>query len=148
MKWDDTLKASPKKWLLLGLALVTLALVKGSLIYYFYYSRDHLPAPVTVNCDDPVKGCQLGTFSVRFEQPPQHAKPFGVVLHAASLNPPVASFQMSKMEMVPVQYHFKAGQDGTWKTQIILPVCVTGRSDWLMTVEADGQRWRFAFVAQ
>lgn len=37
-------------------------------------------------------------------------------------------------------YTLKADKDGVFRARVTLPACVTGRRDWLLTVEVDENR--------
>jgi hypothetical protein len=52
-------------------------------------------------------------------------------------------FQMRAMDMGINRYRLLADADGVWRGRAMLPVCTTGRSDWLARVEImqNGRRW-------
>ncbi|HEY9199615.1 MAG TPA: hypothetical protein VIR60_09625 [Gammaproteobacteria bacterium] len=52
-------------------------------------------------------------------------------------------FQMRDMDMGLNRYRLERAADGVWRGRAILPMCVSGRSDWLAKVEIDqdGRRW-------
>ncbi|HYG14046.1 MAG TPA: hypothetical protein VD885_07875, partial [Methylophilaceae bacterium] len=62
-----------------------------------------------------------------------------------------ASFAMQGMEMGLNRYRLLRQPDGKWAAEVTLPVCVQGRSDWLMeleVIEPDGaHRYQLAFRA-
>ena len=49
-----------------------------------------------------------------------------------------ADFAMQGMDMGPNHYVLQRTDDGAWHGKIILPVCVSGVSNWAMTLELDG----------
>lgn len=52
-------------------------------------------------------------------------------------------FQMRGMDMGLNRYRLERAADGGWRGRAILPVCTSGRSDWLAAVDVvqHGRRW-------
>lgn len=52
-------------------------------------------------------------------------------------------FQMRGMDMGLNRYRLEPAADGAWQGRAMLPVCTTGRSDWIARVEIAqrGRRW-------
>lgn len=52
-------------------------------------------------------------------------------------------FQMRDMDMGQTRYRLQRAADGVWQGRAMLPVCVSGRSDWVaaLSIQADGRRW-------
>lgn len=52
-------------------------------------------------------------------------------------------FQMRDMDMGLNRYRLEHAADGEWRGRAILPMCVSGRSDWLAKLEIaqGGHRW-------
>lgn len=52
-------------------------------------------------------------------------------------------FQMRDMDMGLNRYRLERSEDGFWQGRAVLPVCTTGRSDWVAVIgiEQDGRRW-------
>ena len=107
-------------------------------------------APVA-QCADPLHGCRLAwdgkAADVRFMAAPGGLKPFGLQVAAVGAKAVSASFAMQGMDMGENRYRLIQGQDGTWRADVILPVCVAGRADWMMTLEVDGRRVAMPFAA-
>ncbi len=59
-----------------------------------------------------------------------------------------ASFDMEGMDMGFNLYTLRPDPSGTWRTKVTLPVCITGRNDWLLHLEVDGQRFTVPFVTE
>lgn len=118
------------------------------------WRHHHQPAsPVTtLACADIHQGC--GTehgLQIRFDRAPHSLQPFGLSIDAPQAVAVFASFAMRGMEMGLNRYRLLRQPDGRWTAEVTLPVCVQGRSDWLMLVEvvgADGeQRYQLEFSA-
>jgi len=58
------------------------------------------------------------------------------------------SFTMEGMDMGFNLYTLRADNEGVYRTRVTLPVCVTGRRDWVMTLEIDGLRLAVPFVTE
>lgn len=56
-------------------------------------------------------------------------------------------FVMKGMEMGLNRYRLSASEDGAWEGTAVLPVCSSGRLDWLatVTVSTQGGRWVAVF---
>lgn len=52
-------------------------------------------------------------------------------------------FHMRAMDMGQTRYRLQRAADGVWHGRAMLPVCVSGRSDWVaaVSIQADGRRW-------
>lgn len=102
-------------------------------------------------CTDPVMGCTSQvtgkTVSLKFSEIPKPLHPFDleVSVEAESVE---GSFQMQGMEMGLNRYRLQP-KAGMWQAQIILPICMQGRGDWVLQLEvttASGiRRYRLPF---
>ncbi len=136
-----------KLWPILLLLPVLLALALPRFI-----GRDAGPAPV-VQCADPVGGCRVRfgdqVAQVRFLSNPVPLQPFELTVQASGAERMAANFAMQGMDMGPNRYVLERSADGLWHGKIILPVCVSGTSSWIMTLELDdGKRVQIPFVAK
>lgn len=108
------------------------------------------PARV-VQCQDPVQGCRVpfrdGMVEVRFSSAPVPLRPFDLVVMAPGAGRVVADFSMQGMEMGPNRYTLQRAADGAWHGKIVLPVCVSSTSSWILTLELDGVRLQIPFAA-
>ncbi|MEW9897009.1 hypothetical protein ABWL39_00030 [Chitinivorax sp. PXF-14] len=99
--------------------------------------------PPSVTCADPAAGCRFKVgereVSLRFGQPITAMAPFDVAVKVAQAREVKASFAMRGMDMGSNQYRLLAANDGNWAAKVMLPVCVQGRRDWLMTLSVDGE---------
>jgi hypothetical protein len=59
-----------------------------------------------------------------------------------------ASFTMEGMDMGFNLYTLRREADGVYRGRVTLPVCVTGRRDWVMTLDIDGDRLALPFVTE
>ena len=62
---------------------------------------------------------------------------FQVWVKAAGARKVQARFTMQGMDMGFNLYTLRTDGDGIFRARVILPVCVTGRRDWIMAVEID-----------
>ena len=85
---------------------------------------------------------------VEFSHEPVPLQPFRVQLHApdTAVASATVDFQMVDMYMGVNRYGLQRQAEGVWSREVMLPVCATGRSDWLMYlwVEQDGKRYQWA----
>ncbi|CUA81565.1 MULTISPECIES: hypothetical protein [Gulbenkiania] len=139
------MNARQKKWLAIGVALMLLGGLKIGLIVHYLRQASRVPVQ-TVACNDLGRGCRLpGGGSVHFVTPPANGRPFEIVLTGAGGQAPSAEFSMQGMDMGFNRYRFVA--DGkVWRARVTLPVCSTGRADWLMTLEVDGRHYQLGFT--
>lgn len=79
---------------------------------------------------------------------PSALMPFRVRLESDSeqIDNVVLDFRMSGMNMGINRYRLKY-EDGFWQNKLVLPVCTSGRNDWLVTVELEqkGILWTAEF---
>ena len=93
----------------------------------------------TIGCKDLILGCDIGVGKITFSQKPKPLTPFIIIFKAlkpdANLSLIKAQFNMQDMQMGFNQYQFIHEKTGIWQANVILPVCMQGRADWLMTFE-------------
>jgi len=99
---------------------------------------------------DVQQGCRAGEgpFSValRFAAPPRAMKAFPIRLRVATgeaVETVMISFSMQGMDMGLNRYRMVRGASDTWTADVTLPICVSGRSDWIAGVELVTARRRF-----
>jgi hypothetical protein len=106
---------------------------------------------LTAHCPDLVQGCQVPfgekRVEVRFLSAPTPLKRFDLVVNASDAGQVAANFAMQGMDMGPNRYVLQRSADGAWHGNIVLPVCVSGTSNWTMTLELDGVKRKIPFVA-
>ena len=82
---------------------------------------------------------------VIFSTQPAPLGAFDVRIHAPGANTISAAFQMNGMDMGFNQYHMRPVENNLFAAQVTLPVCVSGRRDWTMTLNVDGSRYALPF---
>lgn len=106
---------------------------------------------LTAHCPDLVQGCQVAfgarSVEVRFLSAPTPLKRFDLVVKAPDAGKVAADFAMQGMDMGPNRNVLQRTADGVWHGKILLPVCVSGASNWAMTLELDGVKRKIPFVA-
>jgi len=103
-------------------------------------------APV-VACAALTQGCTLdqGKLFAKTDSVPTPLKPFDLTVVAPTAQEVHVEWHMQGMEMGLNRYRLIRQANGEWRATITLPVCVTGRRDWLMVIEVDGARRALAF---
>lgn len=131
-----------REWLL-KYALPTLLigiLVAGGIYQTWYRAGNKVTA---IACANPLQGCQFQlerqAVQVRFIDPPSGLHPFTVHVTTANAKNVYASFSMRDMEMGYNRYRLTQQTPQQWQARVVLPVCVTGRHDWLLTLDIDGK---------
>jgi len=86
-------------------------------------------------------GCttQIGERSVTIglADPRKTLQPFEVWVKAPGADKVQASFTMVDMNMGFNLYTLRPDSDGVFRAKVTLPACVSGRRDWVMTVDID-----------
>ena len=127
--------------LLLVVALVAIA-VAG-------YWLKRPPEAVAVPCADPLAGCVFShrgaQASVRFSVRPAPLQAFELSVRAADARRVSAEFQMVGMDMGFNRYDLRPTADSAWAARVTLPVCVSGRRDWILYLDLDGSRYAIPF---
>ena len=83
---------------------------------------------------------------VKTGTPPSAARPFQLEVVAEQAKSVKAQFEMSGMNMTTPVYVLQKSARG-WTAEIVLPVCVSGRSDWVLRLDVDQARIDIPFVA-
>lgn len=124
-----------RQYLLLGVALLLLGLIKLALVGWYLLQRN-TPAPIQqVDCPAMSGRCTLPNgISLLFLEPPREGHAFSLALEGAIAREPAAEFSMRSMDMGFNRYRFvRVG--GRWEARVTLPACVSGRHDWLMLLD-------------
>lgn len=91
-------------------------------------------------CTDILSGCGNDLFKLKFLNSPQVMKPIRLQLETVNARQVYASFAMERMEMGLNRYHLlKRPDSDLWFAEVTLPVCVQGRSDWVVELEIKTQ---------
>ena len=127
--------------LLLVVALVAIA-VAG------YWLKRPAEA-VAMRCADLLAGCAFNhrgaLASVRFSARPTPLEAFELNVRAPGATRISVEFQMVGMDMGFNRYDLRPTADGTFASKVTLPVCVSGRRDWRLTLDVDGTRYVLPF---
>lgn len=128
-----------------GLLLIAVLLGAAAWVYWQHGGR---PAARTIACADISQGCVADGTKLRFDHMPHVMQPFHLNAESDEATDIHASFAMQGMEMGLNRYRLL--QHGkVWTAEVILPVCVRGRSDWLMLLEVQTpnglKRYQLAF---
>jgi hypothetical protein len=86
---------------------------------------------------------------VRFVNPPRALQPFGIELQlqgAENVETATVTFVMRGMDMGSGRYRLLPGAAGRWYADATLPVCVSGRSDWMAEFELSLPALRLQFA--
>ena len=130
-----------RDWLLkyaLPILLISVA-IAGGIYQTWQHQYQHAQRII---CANPLQGCefQLNQQSVKvvFLDPPSGLHPFTVRVTAGRAQDIHAHFTMQDMEMGYNKYRLLPLSSGQWQAKVVLPVCVTGRHDWILTLNIDG----------
>lgn len=139
-----------KTWIWRILPLLLVALVAG-VIWQNRAQRD--PGRATLlACASLATGCAAQVagrpVTVGMTGALKPLQPFQVWLEAAGARRVEARFAMVGMDMGFNLYTLRPDAQGVFRGSVTLPVCVTGRRDWVMTLEIDGARLDVPFVTE
>jgi len=109
-------------------------------------------AAVAVDCPNPQAGCSANLNGRKIELGVvgelKVLSPFEVWLKAPGAASVQASFTMEGMDMGFNLYTLRPDAEGVFRARITLPVCVSGRRDWVITLKIDGQALSVPFVTE
>lgn len=141
-----------------GLGLLAVLVLLGVAIGWWLRSGMDVAAPSTsllqidADCDSAQQSCSARAadleIALRLGPPVRPMEAFEIRL----LSPRdtldedariTLEFQMRAMDMGLNRYRLERAADGAWRGRAILPMCVSGRSDWLAKLEIgqSGRRW-------
>ncbi|MEW5770860.1 MAG: hypothetical protein AB1831_10930 [Pseudomonadota bacterium] len=104
----------------------------------------------TLACADLRQGCSVeldGTpVTVRMLGALKPLSAFRVEVHAPQARRVEARFTMEGMDMGFNLYTLRADKAGMFTASVTLPVCVSGRRDWVMQLRVDDSRLSVPFV--
>lgn len=135
------------EWVNRGLPLLLVAMI--GVVVWLNAGRQEAPAQAVV-CTDLSKGCaaRIAGREVRFgtDTAIKPLKAFEVWVQAPGAQQIEARFTMEGMDMGFNLYTLRTDDQGVHKARITLPVCVSGRRDWVMTLDIDGTDLAVPFV--
>lgn len=134
------------------LAPVAILLLAALVLYLQQARTPPQGRPSTLQCADLAVGCTIRldgrAVTVGVEGELKALQPFHVWVRAGDARKVQASFTMEGMDMGFNLYTLRADKDGVFRGRVTLPVCVTGRRDWVMTLDIDGMRLAVPFVTE
>lgn len=99
------------------------------------------PLSLETDCEV-LEGCRVDdsdvSMEILFETRPRALQPFPLRVKAETVGPlerVTVGFTMRGMDMGRNRYALQQGANGEWTGSITLPVCVSGRSDWVAGFE-------------
>lgn len=134
------------------LRLLPLVLIAG--VAYFVWQgpeQDSSQAVLpTLACVDLQEGCRIEldgrSVTVRMQGELKPLQPFQVQVLAPGAHKVEARFRMQDMDMGFNLYKLRVDAAGVFQAQVTLPVCVSGRRDWIMDLSVDGAPLAVPFV--
>ncbi len=106
-------------------------------------------AGTTLTCADLAKGCAVHlpgrAASIGLGGDVRPLKPFQVWVKAPGAHSVQAQFTMPGMDMGFNIYTLHADADGVFRSSVTLPMCVSGRRDWIVAVDIDGAKLNVPF---
>jgi hypothetical protein len=133
-------------------APVVILLLVAAVVYLNPSFAPREPAPLPLECADLRAGCagQVDGRVVRLgvQGELKVLQPFELWVRAEGAQRVEASFAMEGMDMGFNLYTLRADKEGIHRARVTLPVCVSGRRDWVMTLEVDGRLLSVPFVTE
>jgi hypothetical protein len=137
--------SNPWLYVLAGL----LVLILGARVWPLLTGRGPTPASA-VDCDSLTAGCSFhldgGEVFVKSMEPPSALQPFELRVRAPWARDAQARFRMHGMDMGPNHYRLIKESD-VWKARVVLPICVSGRRDWVLSLNLNGNTADIEFSA-
>lgn len=134
------------------LAPLAILLLVGLVVYLNQARKSEGDTPVVMDCPDLATGCTTRlhgqTISLGVEGELKALQPFQVWVRAEGARKVQATFTMEGMDMGFNLYTLHADKDGVFRGRVTLPVCVSGRRDWVMTLDIDERRLAVPFVTE
>lgn len=110
------------------------------------------PDAIAVHCMDLVAGCTFDhrdtPARVRFSVQPTALETFDLSVHTVGAHHVRAEFQMVGMDMGFNRYDLQSAGEGLFVSRVTLPVCISGRHDWILYLALDDARYAIPFTTQ
>lgn len=133
--------------LVLPLVLVCLVVV---LVWQNQREQQAGVSELQLTCPAPEKGCGLNingrALTLTLLGPRKPLQRFRIEVQAPHASKVEARFTMEDMDMGFNLYTLQPVQAGHFATDVTLPVCVTGRRDWILHLSVDQDRLALPFV--
>lgn len=133
-----------------AMPLLLIALV--GVVVWQNQARQPAAGAVALACPGLARGCAARlaghpvTLGVTGELKPLQA--FQLWVRAAHARQVAARFTMEGMDMGFNRYTLRPDAQGVFRASVTLPVCVSGRRDWIMELDIDGAVARVPFVTE
>jgi hypothetical protein len=135
-----------KTWL----APVAIMVLTGVVVILNHFYKDSALPELKAQCADLRAGCEamLGDRRVAFgvDGELRMLKPFELWVRVKGVDKVQASFDMQGMDMGFNLYTLRADGSGAYRARITLPMCVSGRHEWLLHLDIDRRRITVPFV--
>ncbi len=126
-----------KKFKYVALALLLTIVIVNKL----YWQESPIVEIATIDCFDLGEGCYISTKKIKFkissDAPIQPMKQFTLhvkLMDNTSYQPLKVSYNMNEMDMGLNEYLFSNTQDMQWGSVALIPLCISGISNWVATV--------------
>lgn len=143
-------KLSKKQWLLIAFFLLAVAAIK--IILIIWYEGKQTPATPIGSQTCTIRHCALPNGAVLQTHGRLSDKtPFRITINttASTAQAPFVSFSMKDMDMGFNRYSLQHQSNGIWKADnVVLPVCVIARTDYLMDINIDGSIYQIPFESE
>jgi hypothetical protein len=127
-----------------------LIVVMVGIVVWLYPGHKGEGTAFTLNCQDLYQGCGMdlpgGAVRVSVSGDLKPLQAFLVRVEAPHAGKVEARFTMEGMDMGFNLYTLRADKEGVYQARVTLPVCVTGRRDWVMYLTVDDVRLAVPFV--
>lgn len=103
---------------------------------------------IVEGCDLAEQGCVMHGYQLEFDRPVRPLSLFKArVKSEYPMDSAVLYLEMKDMDMGINRFKFTPGKEGAWETDVMIPVCSTGRRDWLVTllIQSEGRSSRLVF---
>jgi hypothetical protein len=100
-------------------------------------------ATLSSGCSVQVDGRQI---TLGMTESPKPLAPFQIWVKAQGVRKVEARFVMEGMDMGFNLYTLRADNQGVYRANVTLPICVTGRRDWALILDVDKTRLNVPFV--
>jgi len=138
---------SGRAWLMRLWPLALIALL--ALVLWTHRAPDGVGV-TQVSCTTLASGCSLHVdgreISLGMTGDPKPLAPFKIWVKAVGARKVEARFVMEGMDMGFNLYTLHADNQGVFRANVTLPICVTGRRDWVMILDVDKTRLNVPFV--
>jgi len=134
-----------------NIAFIALLLsVAGLMLFRTFFDTPPETTVKVYQCADLMQGCKVRlngkSLEIMFSGTPGALRPFALSVKTDDLKEVSASFTMVGMEMGANRYQL-ISNGSVWEAKVMLPVCVTGRRDWILTLSLDKNRIQIPFSA-